>query len=144
MILYCEIDNFTAKRVDNGLRLIYRVADIYDSEPESTQSTLPADSRSANTRDYFIAYQMLIPKELPAGTYKLRLTMEDRNGKVLAMPTYRLKSQSRSLEIQSTYPSPDSRTGYPENWLQIQRINCMLPSSVFFGSKRAGLAVGHL
>ena len=85
MILYCEIDNFTAKRVDNGFETHLQGSyDIYDSENRKVLSQLlPADQQvSANyLRDYFIAYQMLIPKELPAGTYKLRLTMEDRNGK---------------------------------------------------------------
>lgn len=85
VILYCEIDNFTAKRVDNGFETHLQGSyDIYDSENRKVLSQLlPADQQvSANyLRDYFIAYQMLIPKELPAGTYKLRLTMEDRNGK---------------------------------------------------------------
>ena len=85
VILYCEIDNFTAKRVDNGFETHLQGSyDIYDSENRKVLSQLlPADQQvSVNyLRDYFIAYQMLIPKELPAGTYKLRLTMEDRNGK---------------------------------------------------------------
>ena len=85
VILYCEIDNFTAKRVDSGFETHLQGSyDIYDSENRKVLSQLlPADQQvSANyLRDYFIAYQMLIPQELPAGTYKLRLTMEDRNGK---------------------------------------------------------------
>lgn len=85
VILYCEIDNFTAKRVDDGFETHLQGSyDIYDSENRKVLSQLlPGDQQiSANyLRDYFIAYQMLIPQELPAGTYKLRLTMEDRNGK---------------------------------------------------------------
>ncbi len=85
VILYCEIDNFTAKRVDGGFETHLQGSyDIYDSENRKVLSQLlPGDQQvSANyLRDYFIAYQMLIPQELPAGTYKLRLTMEDRNGK---------------------------------------------------------------
>ena len=85
VILYCEIDNFTAKRVDNGFETHLQGSyDIYDSENRKVLSLLlPADQQVSTNylRDYFIAYQMLIPQELPAGTYKLRLTMEDRNGK---------------------------------------------------------------
>jgi hypothetical protein len=85
VILYCEIDNFTAKRVESGFETYLQGSyDIYDSENRKVLSQLlPADQQvSANyLRDYFIAYQMLIPQELPAGTYKLRLTMEDRHGK---------------------------------------------------------------
>lgn len=85
VILYCEIDNFTAKNVEGGFETHLQGSyDIYDGENRKVLSQLlPADQQvSANyLRDYFIAYQMLIPQELPAGTYKLRLTMEDRNGK---------------------------------------------------------------
>lgn len=85
VILYCEIDNFTAKRVDTGFETHLQGSyDIYDSENRKVLSQLlPGDQQVSNNylRDYFIAYQMLIPQELPAGTYKLRLTMEDRNGK---------------------------------------------------------------
>ncbi|MDB4422993.1 hypothetical protein N9018_00120 [Rhodopirellula sp.] len=85
VILYCEIDNFTAKRVDGGFETHLQGSyDIYDSENRKVLSQLlPADQQVSSNylRDYFIAYQMLIPQELPAGTYKLRLTMEDRNGK---------------------------------------------------------------
>ena len=85
VILYCEIDNFTAKRVDGGFETHLQGSyDIYDSENRKVLSQLlPGDLQVSTNylRDYFIAYQMLIPQELPAGTYKLRLTMEDRNGK---------------------------------------------------------------
>jgi hypothetical protein len=85
VILYCEIDNFTAKTVEGGFETHLQGSyDIYDGENRKVLSQLlPADQQvSANyLRDYFIAYQMLMPQELPAGTYKLRLTMEDRNGK---------------------------------------------------------------
>ena len=85
VILYCEIDNFTAKRVDEGFETHLQGSyDIYDSENRKVLSQLlPGDQQVSTNylRDYFIAYQMLIPQELPAGTYKLRLTMEDRNGK---------------------------------------------------------------
>ena len=85
VILYCEIDNFTAKRVDGGFETHLQGSyDIYDSENRKVLSQLlPGDQQVSTNylRDYFIAYQMLIPQELPAGTYKLRLTMEDLNGK---------------------------------------------------------------
>ena len=44
---------------------------------------LPADKQVSSNylRDYFIAYQMHLPKQLKKGSYRLQLTMEDVAGK---------------------------------------------------------------
>ena len=85
VILYCEIENFTVKKVDAGYETHLQGSyDVYDGKNEKVFSqVLPADQQvSANyLRDYFIAYQMYLPSELSPGTYRLQLTMEDANGK---------------------------------------------------------------
>lgn len=85
VILYCEIDNFTAKKLDEGyLTHLQGSYDIYDAENHKvTSQLLPTDKQtSANyLRDYFIAYQIHMPDDLPEGTYRMQLTMEDANAK---------------------------------------------------------------
>lgn len=85
VILYCEIENFTAEKVEGGFQTHLQGSyDIYNSENAKVISQLlPADQQvSANyLRDYFIAYQMHLPKHLPPGKYRLQMTMEDINGK---------------------------------------------------------------
>ena len=85
VILYCEIENFLAKSVDGGyetmLRGSYEVLDA--SGVRITSQTLPVDRQLARNplRDYFIAYQMHLPRSLDPGSYRLRLTMEDVHGR---------------------------------------------------------------
>ena len=85
VILYCEIENFTAKSVENGFETQMQGSyDIYDANQQKVVSQLlPADRQISTNhlRDYYIAYQMHLPKQLPAGTYRLQLTMEDIGGK---------------------------------------------------------------
>jgi hypothetical protein len=85
VILYCEIENFTVDKTDEGFQTHLQGSyDIYDEDNHKVVSQmLPADQQvSANyLRDYFIAYQMHLPQQLTAGTYRMQLTMEDVNGK---------------------------------------------------------------
>lgn len=85
VILYCEIDNFAAKRVEDGFETHLQGSfDVFDSKNGKVFSQiLPADQQvSANhLRDFFIAYQMYLPNQISPGTYRLQLTMEDVNGK---------------------------------------------------------------
>jgi hypothetical protein len=85
VIMYCEIENFTAKKTDDGFETNLQGSyDIYDSEGEKVISQLlPADQQVSSNylRDYFIAYQMHLPQQLEGGTYRMQLTMEDVNGK---------------------------------------------------------------
>ena len=85
MILYCEIENFTAKRVEDGFETHLKGSyDVYNANNQKVFSqVLPADKQvSANyLRDYFIAYQMHLPDDIEPGTYRLQLTMEDAHGK---------------------------------------------------------------
>jgi hypothetical protein len=85
VILYCEIENFTAEKTDEGFETHLQGSyDLFNEKDEKVVSQLlPADQQvSANyLRDYFIAYQMHLPEQVPAGKYRLQLTMEDVNGK---------------------------------------------------------------
>jgi hypothetical protein len=44
---------------------------------------LPRDKQLCNNRrhDYFIAYRVYLPKQIPTGSYTLQLTVEDVKGK---------------------------------------------------------------
>ncbi|WP_372720284.1 hypothetical protein [Novipirellula sp.] len=85
VILYCEVENFIARKIDNGFQTHLQGSyDILDANNQKVASQLlPADQQTSSNylRDYFIAYQMHLPKQLPAGNYRLQLTMEDVEGK---------------------------------------------------------------
>lgn len=85
VILYCEVENFAAaERGDHFQTQLQGSYDIYNAGGTKVLSQLlPVDQqRSRNQlRDYFVAYQMNLPKGLPAGTYRLQLTLEDVVGK---------------------------------------------------------------
>ncbi len=85
VILYCEIENFTAVKNEDGFETHLQGSyDLFNEKDEKVVSQLlPADQQtSANyLRDYFIAYQMHLPEQLSKGKYRLQLTMEDVNGK---------------------------------------------------------------
>ncbi|EGF29573.1 hypothetical protein [Rhodopirellula baltica] len=89
VILYCEIENFVAKRISDAgkegfetmLQGSYDLLD--DSGRRVASQSLPVDKQVSKNklRDYFIAYQMYLPESLEPGSYRLRLTMEDVHGK---------------------------------------------------------------
>ncbi|GAA5510598.1 hypothetical protein [Novipirellula caenicola] len=85
VILYCEVENFIARKIDDGFQTHLQGSyDILDANNQKVASQLlPADQQTSSNylRDYFIAYQMHLPKQLPAGNYRLQLTMEDVEGK---------------------------------------------------------------
>ncbi len=85
VILYCEIENFVASKVANGFETNLQGSyDVFNEAGAKVASQLlPADRQVSNNylRDYFIAYQMYLPKDLDGGNYRLQLTIEDLNGK---------------------------------------------------------------
>lgn len=85
VILYCEVENFAAADHNTYFQTQLQGSyDIYDASGRKVISQLlPVDQqRSRNRlRDYFVAYQMNLPKALPTGTYRLQLTIEDVVGK---------------------------------------------------------------
>lgn len=85
VILYSEIDNFSAERLSNGYETHFQGSyEIFDSSgARVAQKLLPADQQVCNKyrRDYFIAYRLHLPSQLDDGQYRLELTMEDLKGK---------------------------------------------------------------
>ena len=84
VILYCEVDRFTARKTEAGYET--HLKGSYDVLTETGEKVLtqllPADKQLSRNflRDYFVAYQMNLPAKLTAGKYRLQLTMEDIAG----------------------------------------------------------------
>ncbi len=97
VLLYCEVDNFVSRKLSSGegfethLQGSYEIVDVngkrIDDQP------LPADQHvcSNQRRDYFIVYRLWMPKSISAGDYKLRLTVEDLNGRKFGHSTIGFK-----------------------------------------------------
>lgn len=85
VILYCEVENFTAEKISDGFETHLQGSyDILDADGVKVDGQLlPADRQVSSNylRDYFIACQMGLPSDLPPGKYTLQLTIEDLNGK---------------------------------------------------------------
>nr|WP_143547788.1 hypothetical protein [Rhodopirellula sp. SM50] len=85
VILYCEIENFAAEDLNGYFQTQLQGSyDIYSGNGTKVISQLlPVDQQQSRNRlrDYFVAYQMNLPKGLPPGTYRLQLTIEDIVGK---------------------------------------------------------------
>jgi len=81
VILYCEVDSFTALQTKDGfeteLRGEYSICN--DKDVRVADQELPTDQQTCANyrRDYFIAYRLYLPKRLEPGTYRLQLTIED-------------------------------------------------------------------
>ncbi len=84
VILYCEIDNFTALKTQDGYETHLQGSyEVFDSKGQKVAGqVLPADKQlcANHLRDYFIAYQMGLPTGLEPGSYRLELTMECLQG----------------------------------------------------------------
>ena len=85
VLLYVEVDNFAAEpkgdQYETELQCEYEIVDAQGKRV--TNAVLPCDKQVCHNRrrDYFIAYRLYMPKQIAAGAYTLRLTMEDVKGK---------------------------------------------------------------
>jgi hypothetical protein len=81
VILYCEVDSFTALQTKEGYETELRGEySIYnDKDVRVADQELPVDQQTCANyrRDYFIAYRLYLPKRLEPGSYRLQLTIED-------------------------------------------------------------------
>jgi hypothetical protein len=81
IILYCEFNNFAALKVHDGYETEFEARfEIVDLQNNRIyEEKLPTDRQtSANRRrDYFIAYQMYLPKDISPGHYRLKLNVKD-------------------------------------------------------------------
>lgn len=84
VILYCEVENFLAEESNGTMQTRLRgTYDLYDADGTKVVSQLlPVDEQTSRNhlRDYFLAYQMNLPR-LASGSYRMQLTIEDVVGK---------------------------------------------------------------
>lgn len=84
VLLYVEIDNFAAEPVgdkfETELRGAYVILDAAGERLANVE--LPRDHQQCENRrrDYFIAYDIFLPKDIRSGSYTLQLTIEDVKG----------------------------------------------------------------
>jgi len=82
LILYCDLGGLRHEPEGDGFRS--RLESTIELVPESggepvwTQALGTAEDVCARRRrDFFVSYQIALPKTLPAGEYRLRLTLKD-------------------------------------------------------------------
>ena len=86
VILYVEVENFTAeKKPEGGYETeLLGSYQIFDAGGQMvSERKLPLDKEVCRNyrRDYFLAYRIYLPEGLPAGKYRLELTVEDLKAK---------------------------------------------------------------
>jgi hypothetical protein len=87
VLLYCELDNFTSEKTKDNKGFETQLQGSYEIVDSSgrrvADQLLPIDSHICRNRrrDYFIAYRIYMPQSISAGSYTLRLTIEDIKGK---------------------------------------------------------------
>ena len=82
VILYAEVDNFATERknADNyetELKVAYQIFDAAGTLVEERELPLDKETCRNQRRDYFLAYRIYLPDGIPAGRYRLELTVED-------------------------------------------------------------------
>lgn len=84
VLLYCEIDNVTSKKIREGFETKVRgTYEIRDSQGKRVfEQVLPMepDISSSQRRDFFLVYMIYMPANIAPGKYELILTMEDQCG----------------------------------------------------------------
>jgi hypothetical protein len=82
VILYAEVDNFAAEQkgpagYETELQGSYEILDSSGQIVASRQLQLDKEICRNYRRDYFLAYRIYMPDNLPPGRYRLELTVED-------------------------------------------------------------------
>lgn len=86
VLLYVEVDNFTATELPKGGGYETELAGSYEILDSSgrrvADQRLPLDKPTCRNRrrDYYLAYQIYLPKGVDAGSYTLQLTVQDVKG----------------------------------------------------------------
>lgn len=81
VLLYVEIENFTSQ--DNGgkfetsLQSNYEIYDQSGRRIDARQFPEVKDSCRVRRRDFYVPYRLYMPENIPAGTYRLELTVRD-------------------------------------------------------------------
>lgn len=88
VLLYCELDNVAADEVKDGfetqLQGSYEIIGPQGERIVDRMVHMPKQRTGHRLRDYFVIYPLRLPKQLPAGSYRLELTIEDMIGKKFA------------------------------------------------------------
>jgi hypothetical protein len=88
VLLYCELDNVAADEVKDGfetqLQGSYEIIGPQGERMVDRMVHMPKQRTGHRLRDYFVIYPLRLPKQLPAGSYRLELTIEDMIGKKFA------------------------------------------------------------
>ena len=84
ILLYAEIDNFSAEVTDNGTYRTNFDAQLQilhdnDSEPiETIELSDISDEATSQRTDYFQSFELTIPSHLATGRYRIRVRLRDR------------------------------------------------------------------
>jgi hypothetical protein len=91
VLLYCEVDNFQSKLTDRGyhtaLKASYQIFDSAGSRVAEKDLGLKDEHCQNRRRDFFVPYFLWMPKQVPAGKYQLKLTLEDVHSATTAETT---------------------------------------------------------
>lgn len=81
VLLYCEVDHFVAAEQDGMFETrIQGQFQIIDADNNVlVDQALPLDTQLSRNRlrDYYVGYHMTLPRQLPTGSYRLQVTLED-------------------------------------------------------------------
>jgi hypothetical protein len=81
VLLYCEVENFRSTLNDKGyhtaLKARYEVFDSSGTRVAEKELGLKEEHCQNRRRDFFVPYFLWVPKQVPPGKYKLKLTIED-------------------------------------------------------------------
>lgn len=84
VLLYCEVENFQSKLNEKGyhtaLKARYQVFDASGNRVAEKDLGLKDEHCQNRRRDFFVPYFLWVPKQVPAGKYQLKLTLEDVHG----------------------------------------------------------------
>ena len=81
VLLYCEVENFQSKLNEKGyhtaLKARYQVFDASGNRVAEKDLGLKEEHCQNRRRDFFVPYFLWMPKQVSAGKYQLKLTLED-------------------------------------------------------------------
>lgn len=81
VLLYCEVDHFVPAEQDGMFETrIQGQFQIIDADNNVlVDQALPLDTQLSRNRlrDYYVGYHMTLPRQLPTGSYRLQVTLED-------------------------------------------------------------------
>jgi hypothetical protein len=96
LVLYCEVENFLPRRLDNGQweTNLTQETVLYDPTGRRVWSLKPQEARDVcrnQRRDFFLGQRLTIPSSLAPGAYTLRVTLIDQNSNRVAEGTLPLR-----------------------------------------------------